>query len=173
MIVKINPKFEEKSICHFKIDKNLVNFDPSTQTSPKFALWLVPFVQSTIFDRKKYRGVIFYDTEESCKIWRKTCMWFWKWREDFGKLSPQYSEISRICTLMSCFWPKHKIFVLKKYRGVIFDGVQDWYKIWRKTDLYFLKWQEEFGKFSPEHILKSKNLEFYWFLLSKVENVWA
>ena len=23
-------------------------------------------------DLKKYRGVIFYDTEESCKIWRKT-----------------------------------------------------------------------------------------------------
>ena len=29
-------------ICCFKTDKNLVNFDPSTQNSQKFTLWLVP-----------------------------------------------------------------------------------------------------------------------------------
>ena len=28
------------------------------------------------FDLKKYRWVIFHDTEESCKIWRKTGLWF-------------------------------------------------------------------------------------------------
>ena len=55
----------------------------------------------------------------------------------------------------------------------MFDGTEDWCKIWRKTDLYFLKWHEEFGKFSPEHIRKSKNWIFSWVLLSKVENVWA
>ena len=38
MIPKIDAKFEEKPICCFKNDKNLVNFDPSTQKSPKFAL---------------------------------------------------------------------------------------------------------------------------------------
>ena len=31
-------KFKEKSICCFTIDKNLVNFNPSTQNSQKFAL---------------------------------------------------------------------------------------------------------------------------------------
>ena len=31
MILKIDAKFEEKTICCFKNDKNLVNFDPSTQ----------------------------------------------------------------------------------------------------------------------------------------------
>ena len=35
----------------------------------------------------------------------------------------------------------------KKYR-VMFDDTEDWWKIRRKTDLYFLKWHEEFGKFS-------------------------
>ena len=39
-------KFEEKLILSFKNDKNLVNFDLSTKKSKKFALWLVPFVQS-------------------------------------------------------------------------------------------------------------------------------
>ena len=44
MIVKIDAKFEQKPICCLKIDMNLVNFDPGTQMSPKFALSLVPLV---------------------------------------------------------------------------------------------------------------------------------
>ena len=36
MILKSAAKFEEKPIC-FKNDKNLVNFDNSTQKPPKFA----------------------------------------------------------------------------------------------------------------------------------------
>ena len=46
MTLKIDAKFEEKMICCFKIDKNLVKFDLSTQKSQKFALSLVPTVQS-------------------------------------------------------------------------------------------------------------------------------
>ena len=38
MILKSDAKFEEKPICCFKNDKNLVNFDPSTQKSQKFTL---------------------------------------------------------------------------------------------------------------------------------------
>ena len=38
LILKIDAKFEQKPIFCFKIDKNLVNFDPGTQKSPKFAL---------------------------------------------------------------------------------------------------------------------------------------
>ena len=78
---------------------------------------------------------------------------------------PEHSEISKICTLMGCFWPKYIMFELKKYRGVMFDGTEDWCKIWRKTDLYFLKWHEEFGKFfvhklkNGDFILESKMAE--------------
>ena len=36
MTLKDDAKFEEKPICCFKTDKNLVNFDPSTQKSQKF-----------------------------------------------------------------------------------------------------------------------------------------
>ena len=46
LVLKTDAKFEQKPICCFKIDKNLVNFDPGTQKSPKFALLLVPLVQS-------------------------------------------------------------------------------------------------------------------------------
>ena len=38
MTLKINAKVEEKPICCLKNDKNLVNFDPSTQKSQKCTL---------------------------------------------------------------------------------------------------------------------------------------
>ena len=88
-----------------------------------------------IFDLKKYRGIIFHDTEESCKIWRITHLWFGKWHEDFARFSPELSKISKICILMSYFWPKYIIFEQKKYKRVIFDGTEYWCKVWRKTDL--------------------------------------
>ena len=61
----------------------------------------------------------------------------------------------------------------KTYRGVIFDCSEDWCKIWRQTDLYFLKRHEEFGKFLPEYVRKSKIWDFFWLFLSKLENVWS
>ena len=88
-----------------------------------------------IFDLKKYWGVIFHDTEESCKIWRKTSSQFGKWHEDFGKLSSELSKISKIWTLKSCFWPKYKIFELKTYRGVIFNSTEYWGKILKKNKI--------------------------------------
>ena len=66
-----------------------------------------------------------------------------------------------ICTLMGCFWPKYIIFELSKYRQIIHDGIKDWCKICRKTDLCFLKWHVKFGKFSPEHSKVSK-LGLWW-----------
>ena len=48
------------------------------------------------FDPKKYRGVIFYETDEWCKIWRKTDLWFGKWQEKFGKFSPEQSKVSKL-----------------------------------------------------------------------------
>ena len=68
MTLKSDAKFEEKLICCFKNDKNLVNFDPTTQVS-KICTLIGPFSAKYItFDLKGYRGVIFHDTEESCKV---------------------------------------------------------------------------------------------------------
>ena len=68
MTLKSDAKFEEKLICCFKNDKNLVNFDPSTQVS-KICTLIGPIRAKYITcDLKRYRGVIFHDTEESCKI---------------------------------------------------------------------------------------------------------
>ena len=87
-----------------------------------------------------YRGVMRYDNEEWCKIWNGIDFpvqnWHWHWHKKFW---PEYSRISETCTLMGWFWPKYIIFQLKKYRVVMFNGTQDWYKVWRKTDLCFQK----------------------------------
>ena len=53
------------------------------------------------------------------------------------------------------------------------DSTEYWCNILRKTDLCFQKWDDEFSKFSPEHIRKSRNWDFDGIFLSKEENVWA
>ena len=122
---------------------------------------------------KKCRGVIFHDTEESLKIWRKTGMWFGKWYEEFGKFSSEHSKISKICTLMSCIWPKYKVFELKSTEEICLMSLNIDAKFGRKLTCAFKNDMRNFGKFSPEHIRKSKNLVIYWVLLFKVENIWA
>ena len=51
---------------------------------------------------------------------------------------------------------KYIMFELKKYRGVIFHDTKRWCKVWRKTELWFEKWNEKFGKFPPEDLKVSK-----------------
>ena len=52
MMLKGDAKFEEKPICCFKNDKNLENFDPSTEVS-KICIVICPFCGKYItFDQK-------------------------------------------------------------------------------------------------------------------------
>ena len=55
------------------------------------------------------------------------------------------------------------MFELKKYRRVMFDGTEDWYKIWSKTDLRFPKWHVNLANFyrlkNSDFILESKMVE--------------
>ena len=53
-------------------------------------------------------------------------------------------------------WAKYLMFDLKKYREVIFHYTEGWCKIWRKTDLRFRKWHEEYDKFPSEQLKVSK-----------------
>ena len=123
--------------------QNWQEFDEFWSEHPKvckICTLIGPFcAKYIIFDPKNYSGVIFHDTEESCKIWSKTSLWFGKWDENSGQFLPEHSKILKICTLMSYFWPKYKMFELKTYRGVMFDGTEYWFKIWKKTDLCFQK----------------------------------
>ena len=55
----------------------------------------------------------------------------------------------------------------------MFDGIKYLCNIWTKTDLFFRKWNDEFNKFLPQHVVESKNWDFDEDFLFKVENVWA
>ena len=106
----------------------------------------------------KYREVVSHDPEDWCKIWRKINLLFQKWQE-FGKIWPEQSKVYKTCTFICSYCSKYLMFDLKKYRGVILLGTEGWCRIWRKTDLWFGKWHEKYGKFSPEHS-KIAKLEF-------------
>ena len=96
-----------------------------------------------MFELKKYRGVIFHDTREWCKIQRKTDLWFEKSHEESGKYSSEHIEVSK------CHENEEWCKIWREiYRGFMFDGTENWYNIWRKTDFCFLKWDEELDKLS-------------------------
>ena len=99
-----------------------------------------------IYELKIYRRVMCHDNEEWCKIWRGIDLSVQNWHEEFDEFWPEHSKISKICTLMGCFWPKYIMFEPKKVQRSYFNGTEYWCKIWRKTDMCFLKWHEEFGK---------------------------
>ena len=72
MAIKNDTKNEEELACRFKVDmRNFTNFDPSTRKSKKFVFyWFLMTKDQSLFELQKYRGVIFNDTEELCKLWR-------------------------------------------------------------------------------------------------------
>ena len=65
----VNEKFKEKLTCGFKYDRNLLNFHPTIQKSKKFTSMGYFCPKYIRYELKKYRGVIFHDTEQWCKIW--------------------------------------------------------------------------------------------------------
>ena len=85
---------------------------------------------------------------------------FQKWQE-FGETWPEPLQVSKTCIFIWFYCAKYLMFDLKKYGGVIFHNTEGWCKIWRKTDLWFGKWHEEYRKFSPEQLRVSK-LGCWW-----------
>ena len=72
------------------------------------------------------------------------------------------------CTLMRLLLcQKCIMFEPKNYRGIMWYNTEEWYKIWKRTNLCFEKWHEEFGEFGPS-TQKSQNLHFNGLLLIKV-----
>ena len=114
-----------------------------------------------MYEFKNCRGVVCHDNDEWCKIWRGTHLSVQNWHEEFDEFWHEHSKISNICTLMGYFWPKYIMFEKKKYRGVLLDDIEYWCNIWRKNDLCFQIWHEEFSKFLAEHLKMSK-LVFSW-----------
>ena len=66
---------------NLKIDVgNLTNFGLSARKSQRFSLQWAPY------ELKKYRGVIFHETEEGYKIWTGIDSLFQNWHKEFDKI---------------------------------------------------------------------------------------
>ena len=79
---------------------------------------------------KQVQRSIFHDTEESCKIWRKTCMWFGKWLEEFSKCQNWYFHGIPLFKVENA-WATNYM----SYRGFISNDTEEWWKIWREIDI--------------------------------------
>ena len=110
----------------------------------------------TFFELKKYRGIIFHETEERYKIWRGIDLLFQNWHKEVDKIWPEHSKVSKTVILMGSFWPKYILFELKKYRGIIFHETEEGYKIWKGIDFSFQIGHKEFDKIWSEHLKVSK-----------------
>ena len=94
------------------------------KASKNFLLMGSFWAKYILFELKKYRGVIFHETEEGYKIWKGIGLSFQNWHKEFDKLWPEQSKVSKVFTLMCSFWVKYKLFELKRYRGVIFHETE-------------------------------------------------
>ena len=111
-----------------------------SEVSKIFTLMGSLWAKYVLFELKKYREVIFHETEERYKIWRAIDSSFQNWHKEFDKIWPEHSKVSKIFILMGSFWAKYILFELKKYRGVIFHETEEGYKILRGIDLSFQSW---------------------------------
>ena len=97
------------------------------------------------------------NTEEGWKICREIDSSFQNWPKEFYEFWPEYPKVWKIYTLIGCFWPNYIIFELEKSTEELYVMTLECdAKFEEKTTLWFGKWHEEFGKFSPEHTKVSK-----------------
>ena len=117
MTMKSDPKFKEKLCCSFKyVMRNFVNFHPNTQNFNNFTLIGYFCSKHMNFELKKYRGVIFRDTEEWCKIWLNPDFEVSKMKLGIGWAFIRALKVWRIVH----WWAQKLImFQLENFRGII------------------------------------------------------
>ena len=82
-----------------------------------------------MFDLKKYRGVIFHDTEGWCKIWRKTDLWLGKWHEEYSKFSPEQLKVSEL----GYWWDP----LIQSMKSMSLNSTEELYVMTMKNDAKF------------------------------------
>ena len=102
--------------CASKNDmRNLENVQQNLFESRKIRTFMESFhPKMKIYELRIYRGVMCYDNEEWCKIWKGIHLSVQNWHGEFDEFLHEHLKVSKICTLMGCFWPKYIMFELKK-----------------------------------------------------------
>ena len=87
MKLKRDTKLGEESTCCFKIGvRNLTNFDLSAEKFSKLFIFMGSFWAKYILSElKKYRVIIFHETEKGYITWKGIELLFQNWHEKFDK----------------------------------------------------------------------------------------
>ena len=102
-----------------------------------------------MFQLENFKGIMCHDTEDWCKIWRKTDLWLEKWLIEFGWFS---CEQAKICTLMGFFCPKH----ITRFR-------------WKSTEKFCLVTLKSVQCFKKNWLLVPKMTWWIWWILMWAE----
>ena len=162
MKLKRDRKFGEKSTCPFKIGiTNLTNFDVNTRKSQKIFILMGSFWANYIFfELKKYKEVIFHETEEDPKFGEKsTC----RFKIDIRNLT-NFDLSTQLLNKVYIFWAKK---VRRSYLSWHWRVMQNLKKL-----TCCLENERNMANFH-QSTWKCQNWNFDGTLLSKVENVWA
>ena len=84
--------------------------------------------QEIQYDLQKYRGFVFHDTEQWCKIWINTDLLVSKMPWGIGWTFIRALKSLKNYTLMGSFCPKH-MFQLEKFIGIMCHYLKGWCKI--------------------------------------------
>ena len=140
-------KFSKRTITVWKMTWRIRQIFQENLKVSNFGLWWDHFIQSRTCMSLKTLSYVSWQWR-MMQNWKRNWLAVPKLTPKFDEFWPKHSNVSNIWTIMDSFWRKYLMFELKKYIRVMFDGTEGWCKIWRKTDLCFQKWHEEFGKFS-------------------------
>ena len=160
----------KKLTCGLENDtRNLANFHQNTW---KCQDW---YFQGILLSKvenewtKNLRTVMCNNTEEWWKIWRGIGSLVQNWYKECYKFWLENSKVSKIYTLLGCFWPNSMFELEKKYIEVALEcdaKFEETLTCDFENDTSNL---ENFHQ-TPQ---KSQKWDFHWFFLYKVENAWA
>ena len=114
MTLNSDAKFNERRTCVFKYDMR--NFFSMSSFCPRFEL-------------QKYRGVIFHDIEQWCKKWINPDLVVSKMTWGIGWTFIRASKSLKNCSLIGFFYPKHIMFQLQNFIGIMCHETDWWCQI--------------------------------------------
>ena len=114
MTLKSHAKSEKKLTCDLKNDmRSLANFHQNTWKCQNWFFHGILLSKVENAWASTYRGVMCNDTDEWWKIWREIDLLFQNWHKEFDEFWFENLKVSKIYTLIRCFWPKYIMFELK------------------------------------------------------------
>ena len=116
--------------------------------SLKMCVWIGSLRPKYIFfELQKYRGIIFHNTEELCKFWRKTDLCVESRLEKFGKFSLEHLKVSKLGLWWDSFVQSRKGMTLEFAEELCVMTMKNNAKYLKRNWLSFQNWHEQFNEF--------------------------